>query len=66
MTNAHAFLWVLPVLAAACVVLQVRYERVVITPWRTVEKGENEGRFWLVIIAESLLVLILVGQAATA
>jgi hypothetical protein len=65
MSNEHVFLWVLPVLVAAGVVLQVHYERVVISAWRTVEKSENEGRFWLFIVAEGLLVLILIGQAAT-
>jgi len=63
MADEHAFLWALPALAAFCVVLQVIYGRVAVEPWRTLEKSENEGRYWLFIVAESLLVLILIGQA---
>jgi len=66
MANEHAFLWALPVLVAASVVLQLYHGRIVVGAWRTAEKSENEGRFWLFIVAESLLVLILIGQAATA
>jgi hypothetical protein len=66
MTNELAFLWALPVLVAACVLLQLYYGRVVVSAWRTAEKSDNEGRFWLFIVAESVLVLILVGQATTA
>ena len=66
MTKEHAFLWALPVLVAACVGLQLYYGRVAVNPWRTADRSENEGRFWLFIIAETALVLILIGQAATA
>jgi hypothetical protein len=63
MTNKDPLLWALPLLGLFVVALQLRYGRVVISPWRFVEKAEDEGRFWLFIVAESLLVLILVGQA---
>jgi hypothetical protein len=63
MTREHAFLWALPVLVAVCVALQLYYDRVLVSAWRTIEKRDNEGRFWLFIVAESLLFLILVGQA---
>jgi hypothetical protein len=66
MTNDNYFLWALPVLGSVVVALQLGYGRVVISPWRVVEKAEDEGRFWLFIVAESLLVLILVGQALSA
>jgi len=61
------FPWTLPALAAAGVGLQLRYGRIPLgwTPsgWHVVERAHDEGRFWLFIVAESLLVLILVGQA---
>lgn len=63
MANEHAFLWSLPVLMALGVALQLYYGRVVIGAWRTMERSENEGRFWLFIAAESLAVLVLVSQA---
>lgn len=63
MVNEQAFLWSLPLLMAFCVVLQLYYGRVVTGAWRTMERTENEGRFWLFIIAESAAVLVLIGQA---
>ena len=63
MANEHAFLWALPAIVGFGVVLQLIYGRVAVDPWRTVEKSENEGRYWLFIVAESLLVVILIGQA---
>ena len=63
MPNENAFFWSLPVLMAVCVALQVYYGRVVIGAWRTMERSENEGRFWLFIVAESVAVLVLIGQA---
>jgi len=60
---ANAFLWALPALVAFCVVAQLIYGRVAVGPWRTVDKSENEGRYWLFIVAETLLFLILLGQA---
>ena len=63
MANEHAFLWSMPVLMAFCVALQLYYGRVVVGPWRTLERSENEGRFWLFIVGESVAVLVLVGQA---
>ena len=65
-TNEHVFLWVLPALAAAAIGLQLRYGRVVVGRWLTMEKAENEGRFWLFIVAQVLLVIILIGQALSA
>jgi len=50
-TNEHVFLWVLPALVGR---------------WLTMEKAENEGRFWLFIVAQVLLVIILIGQALSA
>jgi hypothetical protein len=66
MENEHAFLWALPVLVALGIVLQLHYKRIIVSAWRTAEKSENEGRFWLFIFAQCLVVLILIGQAATA
>jgi hypothetical protein len=63
MANEHAFFWSLPVLMTLVVALQLYYGRVVIGAWRTMERGENGGRFWLFIVAESVAVLVLVGQA---
>ena len=63
MENEYAFLWALPVLMAVCVALQLYYGRVVVGFWRTMERSENEGRFWLFIVGESLGVLVLLGQA---
>jgi hypothetical protein len=66
MTSEQAFLWILPALVGFCVVLQLIYGRVAVGPWRTIEKSAEEGRYWLFIVAESLLVLILIGQALSA
>lgn len=63
MAKEHAFLPALPALVAFCVVVQLFYGRVAVYPWRTVDRSENEGRYWLFIVAETLLFLILVGQA---
>lgn len=68
--NEHAFLWALPVLLAAFLGLQLRYGRVVVGwsagGWRFVDKADNEGRFWLFIGAEGLVVVLLIGQALSA
>ena len=68
--SEQAFLWTLPVLVAAVIGLELRYGRIPLgwTPsgWRMVERTQDEGTFRLLIIAESLLVLILIGQALSA
>ena len=68
--NEHAFLWALSALLAAFVGLQLRHGRAVLGwsagEWRFVEKADNEGRFWLVMAAESLVVLLLIGRALSA
>lgn len=65
--DKQAFFWALPALMALTVGLQLRYRRIVIgwtsNGWSFVEKTEDEGRFWLFIVAESAVVLILIGQA---
>ena len=68
--NEHAFLWTLPALVAVFVGLQLLYGRIVLGwtagQWRSLEKTDNEGRFWLFIVGEGLLVLALIGQALLA
>ncbi len=65
-----AFLWALPALAAVAIGFQLYAGRIPLcwTPrgWQIVEKAKDEGRFWLFIIAEMLLVLLLIGQAFSA
>ena len=64
------FLWILPVLAAAAIGLQLRYGRVPIgwapNGWRIIERTQDERRFWLFIVAQILVAFILLGQALTA
>ena len=66
MIDKNLFLWALPVFCLVFVVAQLRYDRVAISPWRIIEKTEDKGRFWLFIVADSLLVLVLIGQAISA
>jgi len=63
MEHERAFLWALPALIALGIALQLYYGRVVVSAWRTAEKVDNEGRFWLFIVAEAFLFFILIGQA---
>jgi hypothetical protein len=68
--NEQAFLWILPALVAAVVGLQLRYGRIPLgwsaSGWRVVDRARDESRFWLFIGVESLLVLVLIGQAISA
>lgn len=68
--NEDAFLLALSALLAAFVGLQLRHGRAVLGwsagEWLFVEKADNEGRFWLFIAGESLVVLLLIGQALSA
>jgi hypothetical protein len=63
----HAIFWFFPALVAFSIVLQLRYGCIPLGwipgKWQGVEKAEDEGRFWLYIVAQCLLVLILIGQA---
>ena len=65
--NEHVFFWSLPVLVAVCIVVQLRAGSIRLykapKEWQLVEKEKDEGRFWLFIVAEVLLVFILIGQA---
>jgi len=65
--NEHAFFWALPALVALGIAFQLRAGRIRLyrapKAWRLVEKEKDEGRFWLFIVAEVLLVFILIGQA---
>ena len=70
MMNEHTFLRILPALVAVAMVFQLRSGRIRFyqapKKWRLVEKESDEGLFWLFIVAEGLLVLILIGQALSA
>jgi len=65
--NEHAFFWTLPALVAVAIFVQLRSGTIRLyqapKEWRFVEKEKDEGRYWLFIVAEGLLVLILIGQA---
>jgi hypothetical protein len=65
--DERALFWIFPALGVAAIAFQLRSGRIAfgLPPgkWRVVEKEQEEGRFWLCIIAEGLLVLILIGQA---
>jgi hypothetical protein len=68
--NEQAFLWILPALVAAVIGLQLRYRRIPLgwsaSGWHVVDRARDESRFWLFIGVESLLVLVLIGQAISA
>ena len=63
----RAFFWSLPVIMAASVALQIRCGRLGLLSapkeWRNVRRESDPGRFWLFIVAETLAVFILIGQA---
>ncbi len=65
--NDLAFFWALPAFVALVVVLELRAGRIPLywtaRGWHIVEKEQDEGRFWLFIVAEVLLMLILISQA---
>jgi hypothetical protein len=67
--NEHAILWALPILAAFAVAMQLYAGRVLLgrapRGWHYVEKSGEPRRYWLFLSAELLLVLILIGQAAS-
>ncbi len=58
-----ALVWSMAVLMAMFVAMQLYYGRVVVGHMRTMERSENEGRFWFFIVGYSLAVPVLVGLA---
>jgi hypothetical protein len=67
--NEKTFLWALPCLGAVVVAAQLYAGRIRLyrapREWQRVDKTVDPGRFWLFIVAELLLIVILIGQAAT-
>lgn len=63
----HVFFWLLPAFGAAFLGSQLYTGRIPLywnpRGWVIIEKEQDEGRYWLFIIAQFLLVLILAGQA---
>ena len=65
--SQQAFFWILPLVVVVCILFQLGTGRIRLymapEEWQLVEKEKDEGRFWLFILAEVLLVFILIGQA---
>jgi hypothetical protein len=65
--NNQAIFWIFPVLVGVAILLQLYTGRLGLMwapkQWLGVTKDNDEGRFWLFIVAEFLLLIVLIAQA---
>jgi hypothetical protein len=68
--NEQHFLWTLPALCLAVIGLELWYGRVPLgwtqSGWWVLEKKRGSGRFWLVVVAQSVVVVLLMSLAFSA